>query len=39
MKSQELTKNLDALSDYLEEIGEAFEEKVPKILSEAEDLA
>ena len=39
VKSTDMVKNIDALSDYLDEIGDAFEDKVPKLLLEAEELA
>lgn len=39
VKSTEMAKNIDALADYLDEIGDAFEDKVPRLLLEAEDLA
>ena len=39
VKSTEMAKNIDALTDYLDEIGDAFEDKVPRLLQEAEDLA
>jgi Mor family transcriptional regulator len=34
-----MAKNIDALADYLDEIGDAFEDKVPRLLLEVEDLA
>ena len=37
--SVELTKNVEALDDYFEEVGDAFEVKVPRLVQEATELA
>lgn len=34
-----IDRQIDALEDYFDEIGDAFEEKVPRLLQEIEELA